>query len=453
MSSEAPRPNTALRVLAASVIGTTLEWYDYLIYGTFAVLVFNKLFFPEFSPLTGQLAAFGTFAVGFLARPVGGIIAGHFGDRVGRKAMMILTVLTMGVSTTLIGTLPTYDAIGIAAPVLLVVLRILQGLAIGGELGGSVLLAVEYAPEGRRGFYGSWPSMGAFAGLFLSMAVAIPVTSLPDEQFLSWGWRIPFLASIVLVTVGVLIRTSVTETPAFRDVRKSGGEVRYPVADVLRRSPRNVLLAAAAYIPNNASTYVATVFLLSYATNDLDIDRTVYVTAVLIGCVFGAAATLFFGALSDRFGRKPVYLAGVTSVALLTFPLFWLVGGATLVSISAGLIVYFIAKGAILGPQGAYFAELFGTNVRYSGASLGYNLAAIVVGAPTPAIATALLAWSDGAIWPIVLYVVVICLIAGVAVRFAKETAHQSWERDADTAPPAPEPTAADANPAIITDR
>ncbi|MBP2329266.1 metabolite-proton symporter [Kibdelosporangium banguiense] len=429
MPSEVPPTSKDVRrVLAASVIGTTLEWYDYLIYGTFAALVFNKLFFPAFSPLTGTLAAFATFAVGFLARPLGGIIAGHYGDRVGRKTMMILTVLAMGISTTLIGALPTYASIGVAAPILLVVLRILQGFAIGGELGGSVLLAVEYAPQNRRGFYGSWPSMGAFAGLFLSMAVAIPVTSLPDDQFLAWGWRIPFLASIVLVAIGLFIRTSVTETPAFREVRKTGSEARFPVIEVIRRSPRNVLLAAAAYIPNNASTYIATVFLLSYATKDLGIPRTVYITAVMIGCVFGAAATLFFGAMSDRFGRKPVYLTGVTLVALLTFPLFWLVGGATFVSVAAGLIVYFIAKGAILGPQGAYFAELFGTNVRYSGASLGYNLAAILVGAPTPAIATALLAWSGGAIWPIVLYVVVICLIAGIAVRFAWETAHEPWE-------------------------
>ncbi|MEV4031623.1 MFS transporter [Streptomyces umbrinus] len=416
--------NTVRRVLAASVIGTTLEWYDYLVYGTFAALAFNKLFFPSFSPLSGTLAAFGTFAVGFLARPVGGIIAGHYGDRVGRKTMMILTMLVMGVSTTLIGCVPTYESIGIAAPILIVFLRLLQGFAIGGELGGSVLLAVEYAPPGRRGFYGSWPSMGAFAGLFLSMLVAIPVTALPDEQFLAWGWRIPFLASIVLVAIGMFIRTSVTETPAFSEVKKSGAEVRMPIVEVVRRSPRSVLLATAAYIPNNVTTYIAVVFMLAYATEDLGVPRALYITAVLIGCVFGAAATLFFGSLSDRHGRKPVYVSGVVAVALLTFPLFWSVATATPLFVCAGVAVYFFAKGAILGPQGAYFTELFGTHVRYSGASLGYNLAAILVGAPTPMIATALLAWSGGEVWPIVVYVVALCALAGIAMAFARETAH-----------------------------
>ncbi|MFB8267613.1 MFS transporter [Streptomyces sp. NPDC055955] len=424
-------------MLAASVIGTTLEWYDYLVYGTFAALLFNKLFFPSLSPLTGTLAAFGTFAVGFLARPLGGIIAGHYGDRVGRKSMMILTMLLMGASTTLIGCVPTYDSIGVAAPVLIVVLRILQGFAIGGELGGSVLLAVEYAPPGRRGFYGSWPSMGAFAGLFLSMLVAIPVTALPDEQLLSWGWRIPFLASIVLVGIGMFVRVALAETPAFSEVRESGTEVRLPIVEVLRRSPRNVLLAAAAYIPNNVTTYIAVVFMLSYATDDLGVPRSLYITAVLIGCVCGAAATLFFGSLSDRYGRRPVYVAGVAAVALLTFPLFWSVGTATPVFVCAGVTVFFFAKGAILGPQGAYFTELFGTQVRYSGASLGYNLAAILVGAPTPAIATGLLAWSDGAIWPIVLYVVALCALAGCAVWFAKETAHHSLSPAGATKAPA----------------
>jgi MFS transporter, MHS family, shikimate and dehydroshikimate transport protein len=288
------------KVALASLIGTTIEWYDFFIYGTAAALVFPALFFPEFSETAGTLAAFATFGVGFFARPVGGIVFGHFGDRVGRKTMLVLTLTIMGVATTLIGLLPTYAAIGVAAPLLLVVLRFAQGLGVGGEWGGAVLMAVEHSPAERRGFFGSWPQMGVPAGLILSNLIFLAVATLPEEQFLAWGWRIPFLLSIFLVGVGLFIRLRIMESPAFRRVQESNTEARMPIVDVVRTYSKQVLLAAGAFLVINAYFYILVSYLINYATAEAGMSNSTILTVVLIASVVSFFAMPLFAALSDR---------------------------------------------------------------------------------------------------------------------------------------------------------
>jgi MFS transporter, MHS family, shikimate and dehydroshikimate transport protein len=307
------------QVAAASFIGTTIEWYDFFLYGTAAALVFNKLFFPEFSPLAGTLLAFSTYAVGFLARPIGGIVIGHYGDKIGRKSMLILSLLIMGIATFLIGLLPTYNAIGVAAPILLVILRLAQGFGVGGEWGGAVVLAVEHAPPGKRGFYGAWPQMGVPAGLLLSTGVfTLFNASLSDAAFLSWGWRVPFLLSIVLVAVGLFIRLRIMETPAFQRVKDTRSEARMPVIEVIRTHPRNVLLAMGMRIAENGVFYVFTVFSLTYGTQVLGVPRTTVLIGVLIAAAVGLFAMPYFGWLSDRVGRRPLYLGGAAFSCMAT---------------------------------------------------------------------------------------------------------------------------------------
>ncbi|MDQ3834150.1 MAG: MHS family MFS transporter, partial [Actinomycetota bacterium] len=308
--NEGQRPPIG-QVLGASFIGTAIEWYDFFLYGTAAALVFGQLFFPVSTPLIGTLSAMGTFAVGFVARPVGGLIFGHYGDRIGRKTMLIISLLMMGIATFLIGLLPTYESIGIWAPILLVAFRIFQGLGVGGEWGGAVLLAVEHAPEGRRGYYGSWPQMGVPAGLLLGNLALLPLSlALSQEAFLSWGWRIPFLFSIVLVGVGLFIRLRIMESPAFRQVQESETAVDMPIMDVVRIYPKNVFLAMGMRIAENGIFYILTVFVLSYITEHLGLSRNTGLIGVIIGSVIGLFTIPFFGALSDRYGRRPLYMFG-----------------------------------------------------------------------------------------------------------------------------------------------
>jgi MFS transporter, MHS family, shikimate and dehydroshikimate transport protein len=303
------RTSSIRPVIISSFIGTTIEWYDFFLYGTAAALVFNKLFFPSFDPLTGTLLAFSTYAVGFAARPLGGIVFGHYGDRIGRKAMLVLALLIMGVATFFIGLLPTYESVGVLAPILLVALRFIQGIGIGGEWGGAVLMAVEHSPPGRRGYYGSWPQMGVPAGLLLANLVYLASSAyIPQDQFLAWGWRIPFLISIVLVGVGLFIRLRLLETPAFEQVKESGTEASMPVIDVIRTYPKNVLLAMGMRIAENGTFYVLTVFVLSYIATGLGMDQKIGLIGVLISSAIGLVIIPFYGALSDRFGRRPVYL-------------------------------------------------------------------------------------------------------------------------------------------------
>jgi metabolite-proton symporter len=415
-----------LQVAIASFIGTSIEWYDFFLYGTAAALVFGKLFFPETDPLTGTLLAFATFSVGFVARPVGGIIFGHYGDRIGRKAMLVLSLLMMGVATFLIGAMPTYASIGVWAPILLVVLRLVQGLAVGGEWGGAVLMAVEHAPKGKRGFYGSFPQMGVPAGLLLSTGLLLVLSQvLTDAEFLAWGWRIPFLLSAVLVLVGLFIRLRVLETPAFSKVKASHSEARLPVLDVIRHHPGTLALAIGSFIVVNGVFYLLITFILSYGTATLGLSRNVILNGVLLSSLVLFAGLPAFAALSDRVGRRPVYIGGAAAMALLSFPFWWLVDTKQPAMITAALILGQLSMAAMYGPQAAFFSELFGTRVRYSGASLGYQLAAVLGGGLSPFIATALLLEFNGASWPIAAYMLLLALISVLSVCLATET-HQS---------------------------
>ena len=414
---------TSIRpVIVSSFIGTTIEWYDFFLYGTAAALVFNQLFFPTFDPLAGTLASFATYAVGFAARPLGGIVFGHYGDKIGRKAMLVLALLIMGVATFLIGLLPSYDSIGVWAPILLVALRFIQGIGVGGEWGGAVLMAVEHSPHGRRGFYGSWPQMGVPAGLLLANLVFLASsTYVPGDQFIAWGWRVPFLVSIVLVGVGLFIRLKLIESPAFTQVRESGTEANMPILDVVRTYPKNVLLAMGMRLAENGTFYVLTVFVLSYVATELGLNRDTGLYGVLIAAAIGLLSTPFFGALSDRFGRRPVYLFGAAFSLVFAFPFFWLLntGVAPLIWLSIVLGVN-VGHDAMYGPQGAYFSELFGTRVRYSGASLGYQLASVLAGGLSPLIATALLGYYGYV--AVALYTAAMALITVIAVLLAAET-------------------------------
>jgi MFS transporter, MHS family, shikimate and dehydroshikimate transport protein len=409
-------------VIVSSFIGTTIEWYDFFLYGTAAALVFNQLFFPSFEPLAGTLAAFATYAVGFAARPLGGIVFGHYGDKIGRKAMLVLALLIMGVATFLIGLLPTYQSVGIWAPILLVTLRFIQGIGIGGEWGGAVLMAVEHSPPGRRGFYGSWPQMGVPAGLLLANLVFFASSSyIPEEQFLAWGWRIPFLVSIVLVGVGLFIRLKLLETPAFAQVQESGTEANMPIIDVLRTYPKQVLLAMGMRVAENGTFYVSTVFVLTYVATQLGMDQNTGLVGVLIAATIGLFTTPLFGALSDRLGRRRVYLFGAVFSLIFAFPFFWMLNTSSPVLIWLAIIVAVnIGHDAMYGPQAAYFSELFGTRVRYSGASLGYQLASVFAGGLAPLIATALLGYYGYV--AVALYIAAMALITVVATYLAAET-------------------------------
>src|SRR5215204_6553775 len=392
------------QVLGASFIGTTIEWYDFFIYGTAATLVFGQLFFsPSFSPLAATLSSVATFAVGFVARPFGGVIFGHFGDKLGRKAMLVLTLNMMGVATFLIGLMPTFESIGLLAPILLVLLRVVQGLGVGGEWGGAALMTVEYAPEDKRGYYGSWPQMGVPAGLLLATGVFGAVSFLPNEQFLSWGWRIPFLLSIILVGVGLFIRLRLLETPAFREVEESHTEAQMPIMDVLRNYPKNVLLAIGVRVASDGGFYVFTVFMLASAIEMLTLPAA--------------------GVISDRVGRRPVFLVGTVLLLIIAYPYFLMIGsGSTVLVVLASVIALSIAHASVYGPMSAYFAELFGTRVRYSGVSLGYQLASIIGGGAGPLISIYLVGATGGEFWPVVAWMVVLCIITLVSVLIAAET-------------------------------
>jgi MHS family shikimate/dehydroshikimate transporter-like MFS transporter len=420
--AESPKSSITM-VSVASLIGTTIEWYDFFLYGTAAALVLNRLFFPDLDPFVGTLASMATYAVGFFARPLGGVIIGHFGDRVGRKSMLVFTLLLMGVATFLIGLLPTYNQIGRWSAVLLVLLRVAQGFGVGGEWGGAVLMAVEHAPPGKRGFYGSWPQMGVPLGLLMSTLVYTPLSRmLSPEAFLSWGWRVPFLLSVVLVGVGFLIRVRILETPAFEQMKENKQHARQPIVEVLRRYPREVLVAMGARLVENGAFYIYSVFVLIYAVQHVHMDRNIVLNALIVAAALEVIALPLFGALSDRIGRRPVYLLGALVTTVFAYPSFWMFDTASPALVQLSLVVSLaIGHAAMYGPQAAFFSELFGAKVRYSGASLGAQLSAVIAGGLSPLIATALLRYGYGR-GAIALYVAGMGCVTIVALLAATET-------------------------------
>ncbi|WP_327247961.1 MFS transporter [Streptomyces sp. NBC_01320] len=443
-ASAPPTTRSLKRIVAASLIGTTIEWYDFFLYGSAAALVFNKLFFPDSEPLVGTLLSFLTYAVGFAARPLGALVFGHYGDRLGRKKLLVLSLLLMGGATFAIGLLPTHATVGVAAPVLLTVLRLVQGFALGGEWGGAVLLVSEHGDAKRRGFWASWPQTGAPAGQLLATGVLSALTALmSDSAFGAWGWRIPFLLSGVLVVVGLWIRLSVDESPVFKaalaqaEGRKAAAATaeKMPLVAVLRHHWRDVLIAMGARMAENISYYVITAFILVYAVTAADLSKQTALNAVLIASAIHFAVIPMWGALSDRIGRKPVYLVGAVGVGLWMFPFFALIDsrsfGGLLLAVTVGLIFH----GAMYAPQAAFFSEMFATRMRYSGASIGAQFASVAAGAPAPLIATALLVDYDSST-PISLYVIAAALITVLAVVCAKETRHRDLTDIEATAEP-----------------
>lgn len=425
----APAPRAIRPVILASFIGTTIEWYDFFLYGTAAALVFNKLFFPTLSPLAGTLSAYGTFTVGFVARPLGGAIFGHYGDRLGRRAMLVWSLLIMGVATALMGILPGYDRIGVWAPVLLVALRFLQGIGVGGEWGGAVLMAVEHSGDtGKRGLHGSWPQMGVPAGLLLSTGVfALFSGGLSDAEFLRWGWRVPFLLSVVLIAVGLFIRLRLLETPAFAALQETRAVAKAPLMEVVRRHPREILVGMGMRFGQNMLFYIYTVFALSYGEKTLGYTRSEMLTGLAVAAGVGLFSIPAFGALSDRIGRRPVYLAGAVLSLLYAFPFFWLLSrGAGLVPLAIVLGLN-VGQDMMYGPQAAYFAELFPTSLRYSGASVVYQLTSVVSGGLAPFLATLLLA--KYGVSAVAGYMALSCAISVVGAFYAPETHRVSLGR------------------------
>ncbi|HWL95768.1 MAG TPA: MFS transporter [Nocardioidaceae bacterium] len=439
-----PPPPSPRKVALASAVGATIEWYDFFLYGTAAGLVFNQLFFTRFDSTVGTLIAFGTFAVGFLARPLGGLVFGHFGDRLGRKRMLVLTLLIMGGSTTVIGLLPTYDAIGVWAPLLLVAMRVLQGIGVGGEYGGAVLMAVEYAPDDRRAFYGSFAHIGVPAGLLLASGAFGLVSLLPEQAFLAWGWRATFLASLVLLAVGAYIRLNVLETPAFASTRRDAGVLRVPVVEVWRRHKRTMLLAMGTRWVEGFTFNVYSVFLLSYAANDLGLGAGSVLGGVMLGAAVGIAMVPLSGRLADRFGRRPVYRAGVWASVVLAFPSFWLVqtGDPALVWVSlvTGLGLLY---GVICAPLAAFWAELFDTRIRYTAIGTIYQVSGIVASGLTPLIAAWLVARNSGQPWLLATYAVAVSLVSLLCMRGLPETHGRELVTDLQAGTPRQARTAA----------
>ncbi|MEU8323172.1 MFS transporter [Nonomuraea sp. NPDC048881] len=406
------------RIVAASLIGTTIEWYDFFLYGSAAALVFNKLFFPESDPLTGTLLSFLTYAVGFVARPLGGLVFGHFGDRVGRKTLLVVSLLMMGAATFLIGCLPTYATLGSSAALLLTALRLVQGFALGGEWGGAVLIVSEHGDTKRRGFWASWPQAGAPGGNLLATGVlAMLAAWQSDEAFLSWGWRIPFLLSGVLVMVGLWIRLTISESPVFQQAEP---EPTAPIVGVLRHHWKDVLTAIGARLAENISFYLLTVFVITYAKN-AKIDNSTVLTAVLVASAIHFVTIPMWGALSDRVGRRPIYLAGAAGIGVWIFAFFPLVDTGNFLAITLAVTVGLLFHGMMYGPQAAFFSELFGTRTRYTGVSIGAQLSAIVAGALAPLIAVALLKSYSSSV-PISVYLGLAAVLTLVAVYTARET-------------------------------
>ncbi|WP_240974320.1 MFS transporter [Crystallibacter degradans] len=412
------------KISTASVIGTTVEWYDLFLFGTASALVFNRIFFPELDGAIGTLLSFLTFASAYLARMVGAILFGHFGDRVGRKSMLLISLIAMGAATFAIGLVPDFNTIGIAAPLLLLTLRLIQGLALGGEWGGAVLMTVEHAPENKRGFYGSMVQIGVPVGtLIANVAFLLVAANLSEADLLSWGWRVPFLLSAVLVGVGIYIRLNIEETPSFQKVRETGAKAKIPFADLMRKYWKQVILGGVATLSTGSTFTLLVASGVNYGTTELGHSSDTMLWAVMFACVLAFVAIPFFGRLSDRVGRKPIIFAGVAAEALLAFPMFWLMdtGSVPLMFVGYGLMM--LAFSANYGPIATFLAELFGSKVRYSGLSVSYMLSGLLGSAATPAITVALLA-ATGQSSSIAWYVMGAAVLSLVALYLLTETRH-----------------------------
>ncbi|HKG49399.1 MAG TPA: MFS transporter [Actinomycetales bacterium] len=414
---------TRLRALVSSAIGSAVEWYDYFLYGTMAGIIFGPLFFPSTDPAVSLTLSFATFALAFVVRPIGGIIFSHIGDRVGRKKTLVATLSLMGGSTVAMGLLPTYQSVGIWAPILLVALRLIQGLALGGEWGGGLLLAVEYAPREKRGLYGAVPQTGALAGLALgALAGSVTTALFSDEGFKSIGWRIPFLLSVILILVGLWIRTRVGETPSFVKVKAEHHEARVPIVETLRHHWRAVLITIGAKLIETATFFTFATFTISYAKGTLGYKQGTVLNAVLVSAVLAIPVMLYMGSLSDRIGRKKVYTAGVVAIFVYAIPFFWLLSLRNVIALYVALIIGFSIIWSMYGAVlGTLFAESFSADVRYTGISLGYQVGAAAIGGPAPLIATALLVAYDNNYVPVGIFIMAVALVSLLAISFAQE--------------------------------
>jgi metabolite-proton symporter len=413
--SQADHKAQLRRAVVASTIGTAIEWYDFFLYGTAAGLVFGKLFFPNESPLTATLAAFGTYFIGFVGRPIGAAIFGHYGDRVGRKATLIATLLFMGIATFLIAFVPTYAEIGIWGAVILTVLRMIQGIGVGGEWGGSVLLAMEWSRHhGERGLMASWPQFGVPCGLFLSNLAVLAVSQISGDQFNTWGWRLPFAFSIVLVGIGLWIRLSILETPIFQEVVNNNRIEAAPVLEVVKKHPREIILSALARMAEQAPFYIFTAFIFAYAVGTLHMSRNFILTAVLVGSCISFVTIPLSGHISDRIGRRKMYLIGAAVTGVFGFLYFGMVDTAIPALVFIAIVLSLIPHDMMYGPQAALIAEAFTPRLRYSGASLGYQLASIIAGGPAPLIATALFAYYQSG-FAISIYIALCAVVSIVA--------------------------------------
>jgi metabolite-proton symporter len=430
------------RAVVASTVGTSIEWYDFFLYGSAAALVFPKVFFPTSDPLTGTLTSFATYAVGFAARPVGAAIFGHYGDRIGRKATLIATLLTMGLATAIVGVVPGHSSIGIWGGIVLTVLRVLQGIGVGGEWGGSILLSMEWGSQRRRGLVASWPQLGVPIGLILGNGALLVFSNLSGSGFLDWGWRIPFLLSLVLVAIGLYIRLGISETPLFERLVQAQRIEPQPVVEVVRRSWREIVLSMFVRLSEQAPFYVFTAFVLTYGVKTLKLDSNFMLTSVFLAACLSLVTIPLAGHLSDAFGRRLVYGVGVVLVGVIAFPYFTLLNTKAAVLVMLAVIASLIPHDLQYGPQASLIAENFTGRLRYSGASIGYQMASVIAGGPAPLIATALLAGFHSSV-PIAVYIVgcaVVSLAALVLIPDRSHVDHNVEYEEQTAARPGPAP-------------